>query len=229
MVERNPDMADQLKTLVERFHGTVADQRSRPRPGDARHSTGLGRARHRRRAERGIHKRFIVTGWANRSTSIPTATEDVCRSAGLAPLAGSHTMGQYRRPAARRATCRTAIKGEVLDPGYRSGHHAIYYASQGYSATGIDSSPSQSERAKENAARRRGAANFQVGDAMTRLEGFETVSTQSSIAPSITFFYGAQEVVCAAICAARPSPERGSTCSSTARNQRLRRAAVAIR
>jgi len=31
------------------------------------------------------------------------------------------------------------------------GHHAIYYASQGYSATGIDSSPTAIERAKENA------------------------------------------------------------------------------
>ena len=34
-----------------------------------------------------------------------------------------------------------AVKGEVLDPGTGPGHHAIYYASKGYSATGIDASP----------------------------------------------------------------------------------------
>lgn len=33
------------------------------------------------------------------------------------------------------------LRDEVLDPGTRPGHHAIHYASQGYSATGIDSSP----------------------------------------------------------------------------------------
>ena len=44
-----------------------------------------------------------------------------------------------------------AIKGEVLDPGTGPGHHAIYFASKGYSATGIDTSPTAIERAKENA------------------------------------------------------------------------------
>lgn len=71
-----------------------------------------------------------------------------------------------------------AIKGEVLDPGTGPGHHAIYYASQGYSATGIDSSPTAIERAKENARRAGVSVNFQVADA-TRLEGlknrFDTV------------------------------------------------------
>ena len=44
-----------------------------------------------------------------------------------------------------------AVKGEVLDPGTGPGHHAIYFASKGYSATGIDSSPAAIERAKDNA------------------------------------------------------------------------------
>jgi SAM-dependent methyltransferase len=65
-----------------------------------------------------------------------------------------------------------AIKGEVLDPGTGPGHHAIYYASQGYSATGIDSSPSAIERAKDNARKAGVSVNFQVADAM-RLEGFQ--------------------------------------------------------
>lgn len=65
-----------------------------------------------------------------------------------------------------------AVKGEVLDPGTGPGHHAIYYASKGYSATGIDSSPTAIERAIQNARRAGVAVNFQVGDA-TKLEGFE--------------------------------------------------------
>ena len=65
-----------------------------------------------------------------------------------------------------------AIKGEVLDPGTGPGHHAIYYASKGYSATGIDSSPAAIERAKENARRARVSVNFEVGDAI-KLEGLE--------------------------------------------------------
>jgi SAM-dependent methyltransferase len=65
-----------------------------------------------------------------------------------------------------------AVKGEVLDPGTGPGHHAIYYASKGYSATGIDSSPAAIERAKENARRAGVSVNFQVGDAI-RLEGLE--------------------------------------------------------
>jgi SAM-dependent methyltransferase len=65
-----------------------------------------------------------------------------------------------------------AVKGEVLDPGTGPGHHAIYYASKGYSATGIDSSPAAVERAKENARRAGVSVNFQVGDAI-KLEGLE--------------------------------------------------------
>src|ERR1700730_18701496 len=65
-----------------------------------------------------------------------------------------------------------AVKGEVLDPGTGPGHHAIYFASQGYSATGIDSSPTGLERARENARRAGVSVNFQLADA-TKLEGFD--------------------------------------------------------
>ncbi len=65
-----------------------------------------------------------------------------------------------------------AVKGEVLDPGTGPGHHAIFYASKGYSATGIDSSPSAIERAKENARRAGVSVDFQVANAI-KLEGLE--------------------------------------------------------
>src|SRR6201996_3925077 len=76
------------------------------------------------------------------------------------------------QPVVRQLVALGAIKGEVLAPGTGPGHHAIYYASQGYGATGIDSSPSAIERAKENARKAGVSVNFQLGDAMT-LEGFE--------------------------------------------------------
>ena len=65
-----------------------------------------------------------------------------------------------------------AIKGEVLDPGTGPGHHAIYYASKGYSATGIDGSAAAIERAQENARKAGVAVNFEVADA-TKLEGLD--------------------------------------------------------
>src|SRR6201994_2929858 len=65
-----------------------------------------------------------------------------------------------------------AVKGEVLDPGTGPGHHAIYFASKGYSATGIDSSPAAIERAKENARKAGVSVNFLVADA-SKLEGLE--------------------------------------------------------
>jgi SAM-dependent methyltransferase len=76
------------------------------------------------------------------------------------------------QPVIQQLVALGAIKGEVLDPGTGPGHHAIYYASQGYSATGIDSSASAIERAKENARRAGVSVNFRVGDAMT-LDGVE--------------------------------------------------------
>ncbi len=76
------------------------------------------------------------------------------------------------QPVVQQLVALGAIKGEVLDPGTGPGHHAIYYASQGYSATGIDSSPTAIERAKENARKAGESVNFQVADAIS-LEGFE--------------------------------------------------------
>ena len=77
------------------------------------------------------------------------------------------------QPVVQQLVALGAIKGEVLDPGTGPGHHAIYYASNGYSATGIDASPSGLERAKENARRAGVSVNFQLADA-TKLEGLES-------------------------------------------------------
>jgi SAM-dependent methyltransferase len=65
-----------------------------------------------------------------------------------------------------------AIKGEILDPGTGPGHHAIYYASQGYSATGIDGSETALERARENARTAGVSVNFELADA-TKLDGLD--------------------------------------------------------
>jgi hypothetical protein len=51
------------------------------------------------------------------------------------------------QPVVRQVVALRAVKG------FAPGHHAIYYASKGCSATGIDSSPTAIERAKENARR----------------------------------------------------------------------------
>lgn len=66
-----------------------------------------------------------------------------------------------------------AIKGEVLDPGTGPGHHAIHYASKGFSATGIDAAPAAIERARENAKRAGVSVRFELADA-TRLDGFDS-------------------------------------------------------
>src|SRR6201996_5757890 len=76
------------------------------------------------------------------------------------------------QPVIKQLVALGAIKGEVLDPGTGPGHHAIYYASKGYSATGIDASPTGLERAKENARKAGVSVNFQVADA-TKLEGLD--------------------------------------------------------
>jgi ubiquinone/menaquinone biosynthesis C-methylase UbiE len=76
------------------------------------------------------------------------------------------------QPVVRQLVAYGAVRGEVLDPGTGPGYHAIYYASQGYSTTGIDGSPSAIERAKRNAERAGVQVDFQVADATT-LEGFE--------------------------------------------------------
>jgi SAM-dependent methyltransferase len=76
------------------------------------------------------------------------------------------------QPVVQQLVALGAVKGEVLDPGTGPGHHAIYYASKGYSATGIDGSPGALERARENAAQAGVTVDFQLADA-TKLEGLE--------------------------------------------------------
>jgi 2-polyprenyl-3-methyl-5-hydroxy-6-metoxy-1,4-benzoquinol methylase len=76
------------------------------------------------------------------------------------------------QPVVKQLVSLGAVKGEVLDPGTGPGHHAIYYASQGLSSTGIDASPAAIERARANADRAGVPVNFQVADA-TRLDGFD--------------------------------------------------------
>jgi SAM-dependent methyltransferase len=77
------------------------------------------------------------------------------------------------QPVVQQLVALDAIKGEVLDPGTGPGHHAIYYASKGYSATGIDGSEGALERARENARKAGVSVNFQLADA-TKLEGLES-------------------------------------------------------
>jgi SAM-dependent methyltransferase len=76
------------------------------------------------------------------------------------------------QPVVQLLVAHGAVRGEVLDPGTGPGHNAIYYASAGYSTTGIDSSPAAIERAKANAERAGVSVHFQVADA-TKLEGLE--------------------------------------------------------
>jgi SAM-dependent methyltransferase len=76
------------------------------------------------------------------------------------------------QPVVQQLVALGAVKGEVLDPGTGPGHHAIYYASKGYSATGVDASPAGLERAKENARKAGVSVNFQLADA-TKLEGLD--------------------------------------------------------
>lgn len=64
------------------------------------------------------------------------------------------------------------IRGEVLDPGTGPGYHAIYFAQRGYSATGVDGSPTAIARARRDAERAAVRVDFHVADA-TELEGFE--------------------------------------------------------
>src|SRR6201993_5650499 len=76
------------------------------------------------------------------------------------------------RPVVQQLVALGAIKGEVLDPGTGPGHHAIYYASKGYRATGIDGSAGAIERARANARKAGVSVDFQLADA-TKLEGLD--------------------------------------------------------
>jgi short-subunit dehydrogenase len=61
------------------------------------------------------------------------------------------------------------IKGAVLDVGCGTGEHALWAASLGYAAVGVDSSPKAIAKANAKAAERHVDASFTVGDA-TALE-----------------------------------------------------------
>ncbi|MFL0179234.1 class I SAM-dependent methyltransferase [Mycobacterium sp. SMC-15] len=76
------------------------------------------------------------------------------------------------QPVVQELVAHGALHGEVLDPGTGPGHHAIYFASQGYSATGIDASPAAIEHARRNAQRAGVTVDFRVADA-THLAEFE--------------------------------------------------------
>jgi SAM-dependent methyltransferase len=76
------------------------------------------------------------------------------------------------QPVVQQLVALGALKGEVLDPGTGPGHHAIYYASKGYSATGIDGSAGALERARENARKAGVSVNFEQADA-TKLDGLD--------------------------------------------------------
>ena len=76
------------------------------------------------------------------------------------------------QPVVQQLVAVGAVKGEVLDPGTGPGHHAIYYATKGYSATGIDGSATAIELAKQNAQKAGVTVNFQLADA-TKLDGLD--------------------------------------------------------
>ncbi|OBI06545.1 methyltransferase [Mycobacterium sp. E2462] len=76
------------------------------------------------------------------------------------------------QPVVQRLVALGAVKGDVLDPGTGPGHHAIYYAANGYAATGIDGSATALERARENARAAGVSVDFQLADA-TKLDGLE--------------------------------------------------------
>ena len=76
------------------------------------------------------------------------------------------------QPVVQQLVALGAIRGEVLDPGTGPGHHAIYYASKGYSATGVDGSAGALERARDNAEKAGVSVNFELADA-TKLDGLE--------------------------------------------------------
>lgn len=57
------------------------------------------------------------------------------------------------------------IKGEVLGPGTDLGYHAIYYASAGYLATGVDGSTGTADHARDNARKAEMSVDFKVADA----------------------------------------------------------------
>src|SRR6201987_1678993 len=85
----------------------------------------------------------------------PTRFEEMYRDDRLShglPIATPWDIGGPQ-PVVQQLVALGAVKGEGLDPGPGPVHHAIYYASAGYSATGIDGSAGALARARENARR----------------------------------------------------------------------------
>jgi len=76
------------------------------------------------------------------------------------------------QPVVQQLVACGALRGEVLDPGTGSGHHAIHYAAHGYSTTGLDHSPAAIAVAQRNAAQAGVTVDFQVADAV-HLVGFD--------------------------------------------------------
>src|SRR6201985_3530391 len=104
----------------------------------------------------------------------PTRFEEMYRDEWVAhglPAATPWDIGGPQ-PGVQQMVRSGAIKGEVLDPGTGPAHHAIYYASKGYSATGIDGSEGAVQRARENARKAGVSVNFQLADA-TKLDGLD--------------------------------------------------------
>src|ERR1700760_560615 len=97
----------------------------------------------------------------------PTRFEEMYRDERVAhglPAATPWDIGGPQ-PVVQQLVALGGIKGEVLDPGTGPGHHAIYYASKGYSATGIDGSEGAVQRAREAEHRGGGAGHFVMADA----------------------------------------------------------------
>ncbi|HUE33876.1 MAG TPA: methyltransferase domain-containing protein [Mycobacterium sp.] len=104
----------------------------------------------------------------------PTRFEEMYRDDRLShglPTATPWDIGGPQ-PVVRQLVALGAVKGEVLDPGTGPGHHAIYYASKGYAATGIDGSEGALERARANAQKAGVSVNFELADA-TKLDGLD--------------------------------------------------------
>jgi SAM-dependent methyltransferase len=104
----------------------------------------------------------------------PTRFEEMYRDDRLShglPTATPWDIGGPQ-PVVQQLVALGTVKGEVLDPGTGPGHHAIYYASKGYSATGIDGSEAALGRARENARKAGVSVNFELADA-TKLEGLD--------------------------------------------------------
>ncbi|SON62292.1 tRNA 5-carboxymethoxyuridine methyltransferase [Mycobacterium simulans] len=104
----------------------------------------------------------------------PTRFEEMYRDERLSyglPSATPWDIGGPQ-PVVQQLVALGAIRGEVLDPGTGPGHHAIYYASKGYSATGVDGSAGAIERAQANAQKAGVSVDFQVADA-TKLDGLD--------------------------------------------------------